>query len=221
MSSRRLKRILQDLLSQPDFDGALTSIGQMPPKQAVSPLISFFYHQNEEIKFRAIHAVGMVVSNMANQEIESARVIMRRLMWNLNDESGGIGWGSPEAMGEIMARHAKLAQEFSAILVSYIREDGNYIEHEMLQRGVLWGIGRLAHDRHELLRGIDSLLVPYLKSEDACLRGMAAWAAGSLISETTRPILESLVKDDARLNIFIDGQLIERTVGELAAGALS
>jgi len=40
---------------------------------------------------------------------------MRRLMWNLNDESGGIGWGNPEAMGEILACHEALANEYAPI----------------------------------------------------------------------------------------------------------
>ncbi len=102
--------------------------------------------------------MGMVVSNLADHDIESARVVMRRLMWNLNDESGGIGWGSPEAMGEIMARHSRLAQEFASILVSYINPDKNYIEHEILQRGVLWGIGRLAYERPEFVKDSEHFL---------------------------------------------------------------
>ncbi|MEA3417440.1 MAG: hypothetical protein U9R02_15080 [Thermodesulfobacteriota bacterium] len=57
--------------------------------------------------------MGVVVSNLADHDMESARVIMRRLIWNLNDESGGIGWGSPEAMGEIMARNNRLALPFT------------------------------------------------------------------------------------------------------------
>jgi len=36
-------------------------------------------------------------------------------MWSLNDESGGIGWGAPEAMGAIMARHTGLADEYANI----------------------------------------------------------------------------------------------------------
>jgi len=47
----------------------------------------------------------MVISNLTEKEMESARVIMRRLMWSLNDESGDIGWGAPEAMAEIIACH--------------------------------------------------------------------------------------------------------------------
>jgi hypothetical protein len=46
--------------------------------------------------------MGEVMAHLADKDMESARVIMRRLMWSLNDESGGIGWGAPEAMGEIV-----------------------------------------------------------------------------------------------------------------------
>lgn len=41
--------------------------------------------------------------------MEKACTVMRRLMWTLNDEFGGIGWGVPEAMGEIMVCHKGLA----------------------------------------------------------------------------------------------------------------
>jgi len=32
--------------------------------------------------------------------------------------------GSPEAMGEILAAHSGLAQEYAVILLSYAREEG-------------------------------------------------------------------------------------------------
>jgi len=98
---------------------------------------------------------------------------MRRLIWNLNDESGGIGWGSPEAMGEIMAQSEQMAKEYHLILISYIRDDGNYIEHEILQRGVLWGLSRLAHARPELVKDAAPFLHPYMESDDPILRELA------------------------------------------------
>ena len=61
--------------------------------------------------------MGEVVSKIAENDLEFARIIMRRPMLNLNDESGGIGWGAPEAMGEIMARSEKLAEEYHKILI--------------------------------------------------------------------------------------------------------
>jgi len=87
------------------------------------------------------------MATLADADMEAARVVMRRMIWQLNEESGGIGWGMPEAMGETMARHEGLAQEYAHMLVSYIQEDGNFLEHVPLQRGVLWGLGRLAQAR--------------------------------------------------------------------------
>ena len=165
--------------------------------------------------------MGAVVSRLAEQDMESARVVMRRLIWNLNDESGGIGWGSPEAMGEIMSRHFRLAEEYAFLLVSYVNEQGNYIEHPILQRGVLWGLGRLAHSRPRLVKHAVSFLPPYMRSEDAIHRGLAVWTAGALDGGLTKSLLQHLSNDNATVKIFIDMHLIERTVGQLAREALS
>ena len=165
--------------------------------------------------------MGVVVVRLAREDLEPARIVMRRLMWNLNDESGGIGWGSPEAMGEIMARHERLAKEYACIMVSYINEAGNFLEHEMLQRGVLWGLGRLAHARSELVREASAYLPLFMRSNDAVHRGLSAWVAGAIPSEMTESLLKHLTTDEARINIFINMNLEERTVGQLAVEALS
>jgi hypothetical protein len=164
--------------------------------------------------------MGAVTATLADADIESARVIMRRLMWNLNDESGGIGWGSPEAMGEIMARNGRLAREFARILVSYLWEDGNYIEHPLLQRGVLWGVGRLGYARPERVRTAGPLLGPFLVSPDPHLRGLAAWAAVPLRSNALAPALHALTADPDVIDIFIDDALVACPLSRLARQAL-
>ena len=221
IGGRVLKSRILELLKKKDFEKSLQGINRLPARQAVNPLFSFFYHSDDFIKWRAITAMGAVVSKLADSDLESARVVMRRLLWNLNDESGGIGWGSPEAMGEIMARHSKLAEEYSDILISYIRKDQNYIEHEILQRGVLWGLGRLAQNRPQHLKDVPPLLLSYLKSEDATLRGLAAWTSGLLRAELAKDLLEKFSDDSAEVKLFLDGRLVERTVGRLAREALA
>ena len=96
---------------------------------------------------------GWLVPAIAEKELEAARIVMRRFLWSLNDESGGIGWGAPEAMAEIMCHSPVLRHEYLHMLISYMREDGenlfedgNYLELPMLQRGLLWGIGRLCQE---------------------------------------------------------------------------
>ena len=221
MGGRQLKKKILALLNDDEFEKSLETVCLMPARQAVNPLFSFLYHKDEWIKWRAITAMGAVVACLAHEDLESSRIIMRRLLWNLNDESGGIGWGSPEAMGEIMARHEGMAKEYADILVSFINKTGNYIEHEILQRGVLWGLGRLAYVRPGLVRYATAYLDPFLHSKDPNLRGLAAWVAGAIPSEMTTSSLMHLIDDEASINIFIDMRMKKNTVSRLAAAALS
>jgi len=220
-TGRQLKRRIKDLLTGDDPGAGIEAILQMPARQAVNPLFSFFYSGDPRLKRRAVTAMGAVVSNLAERNMESARVIMRRLMWNLNDESGGIGWGSPEAMGEIMARSEALAREFGTILVSYADESGNYLEHPTLQQGLLWGLGRLAHARPACAADADLHLRPFLQSPDPYLRGLAVWAAGPIAGKETRRLIQDQVDDTFEITIFRDDRLTDVAIGDLAQEALA
>jgi len=217
---RSLKKKLFDLLNRGVLDEALVEIGRLPPRQIINPLFSFIQSGNEKVKWGAVKVAGLVVSQLAESDLEAARVIMRRLMWNLNDESGGIGWGSPEVMGEILAAHNGLAQEYAHILLSYAREEGNYLELEALQRGLLWGIGRLAEKRPDLVRGASASLLPHLESQDEVIRGLAARIMGLLQVKEALPRLRNLTQDDFSFVIMIGGNLTTVRVRDLAEEAL-
>ena len=146
---------------------------------------------------------------------------MRRLIWQLNDESGGIGWGCPEAMAEAMAQNERLAEEYGCLLISYIQPQCNYLEHESLQRGVLWGIGRLARSRFHWVRDAAALLLPYMESVDPVLRGLAAWAAAPIAGRESIAKLRQLLNDPAEFSIYCDGRTVKHSVGRLAEAALA
>ncbi len=219
--SRALKQKVFDLLKSADLDSALEELHQFPPRKVVNSLFSFLQSTDQNLKWAAVTAIGLIVGKLANEDMESARVVMRRLMWNLNDESGGIGWGSPEAIGEILACHEGLAKEYAHVLMSYAREDGNYLEHEILQRGLLWGIGRLAQARPHLVQDSVQYLAPYLESGDANIRGLAAWVMGMLGVKEARSKLENLTEDRAEIQVYVDRGFIKCQVKELAEEALS
>jgi hypothetical protein len=221
MRHRDLKARIEQLLGQADFPAALATIRQMPGRRAVNPLFSLLYSGEENIRWRAVTAMGMVVGHLADSDMESARVVLRRLMWNLNDESGGIGWGSPEAMGEITAVHAGLAKEFACILTSYIDPVCNFLEHELLQRGALWGVGRLSHARPALAEPAGPLLPAFFDSPDPYLRGTAIWAAGPIMDQHMQPQVYARLSDNAPLRLYRQLAVSETTVGELAEAALN
>jgi hypothetical protein len=221
MRGRGLKQIVQNLLSADALDASLHELCLLPGRQVINPLFSFLVHSDETLRWRAITAMGAVVEKLAQEDMEGARVIMRRLMWSLNEESGGIGWGAPEAMAEIMARHEGLAREYSHMLLSYMDCGGNFLEYEGLQRGVVWGLVRLARVRPQMVSNAGSHLQKYLESSDATTRGLAAWASGLLRAEETRSMLKLLLNDNFLLRLYIDNEFIEVRVRDLAKRALA
>ena len=219
---RALKRQLLEIVRSDDWKKRLEELDEVPSVQAINILISFFCDTDEATKWRAVTATGVLVSQLAERDMESARVIMRRLMWMLNSESGGIGWGTPEAMGEIMHSHDALAREFARILVSYaIPSSDNFLELPALQRGVLWGLGRLSHRHPDLVQDILTALPFFLASDDATLRGLAAWAAGAAKGKELEGVLKTLLDDESELHIYRDGALEKRQVRDMARDALT
>jgi HEAT repeat protein len=221
MESRDVKRRVLVLLKKSNFNKNLDELLSLQPKKSINALISFLCHNDLEIRHRASYALGHLVGLMAMQEREQARIIMRRLLWMLNDESGGIGWGVPEAMAEIMACDDQLAKEYSHMLISYLDQQGNFLEYEPLQRGLLWAVGRVAETRPELFESAVVHLPKYLQSEDAAVRGLAAKAVGILEVKAAKPLLEALVDDPTKITLYKDDRLIDFSVGELALESLA
>lgn len=229
MSSRAIKKQVLDLLAGGDLVASRRALAGLPAGDVVHALFSAICRENPVVRWHAVTCMGDAVARIAADDLEAARIILRRFLWSLNDESGGIGWGAPEAMAECLCRDERLAGEYAHMLVSYMREDGeelcqdgNFIEHPLLQRGVVWGVGRLAGCRRELLQqlGAGRDLGRYLEAEDPELRGLAALAAGRLREATLRPLLQGLRADTAPLSWYDEGALHQTTVGALVRDAL-
>ncbi len=219
-AKRKLRNRLSEILMKENFSEAFLEVLSFPPKQVVNRLFSLLMDSNDLVRWRAVKVMGAVIADLADTDIESARVIMRRLMWSLNDESGGIGWGAPEVMSEAMSLNRLLAGEYGSIFLSYLDEKGNFLEYAALQRGLLWGLANLGKTRPQMVLPALSNLGKYFLSEDAAVRGLAAMAAGVLRDVNSLENVNELLHDKSQLT-FLDGEnIVTETVGGLALGAL-
>jgi len=219
LSGRALRISLEALLGGEPFAEGLARILTLPPRRVVSPLIGLFCSRAALVRWRAAVALGAVAAQLVANDPESARVVMRRLLWQLNDESGGIGWGCPEAMGEAAARSGRLAREYGGLIVSFIDPAACLLEAPGLQVGVLWALDRLAAAQPAIAAAAGPHLSPFLDAQDALLRGHAARAARRIDPRRYAARLKALAADRARLLWFDGERLVETTVGALSASA--
>jgi hypothetical protein len=155
---QKTKSDVLSILKHPDFNTILQKIHELPPQKTINALFSFLCSPDKSIKNKAVIAMGEVVSRMAETNLESARTVMRRLIWSLNEESGWIGWGSAEAMGEIMARNDMLAREYHKMLISFVTEGDNYLLYDKLREEVVRGLKRLSQVHPQFVQDVQHLL---------------------------------------------------------------
>jgi hypothetical protein len=154
---------------------------------AANPLFALL--ARPETRWQAAWSLGKGVAALAREDMEDARVIMRRIMWGLNEDSGNLGWGLPESMGCILAESPPLAKEYHRTLLSYIHDTGkadNYLDHTPLRRGAYWAAGRLAAaDPVRVLPALPCLVLG-LQDEDIPCRGCSAFACKTLAAALVR-----------------------------------
>lgn len=211
MKRRQVKKEIFTLLEQYDPAELQAHLTKYPRIQVINSLFMALCDVSERVRWHAVSCFGELVSTLAIEDAEAARIIMRRFLWTLNDESGGIGWGAPEAMAQIMCKSDLLRAEYLHMLVSYMREDGdelyqdgNYLELPLIQRGLLWGIGTLCYSFPEEMRkrGLQTDIENYLRSVDMEVVKLALWALVGLGVTYPGDFVEQWRKDNVYLMVF-------------------
>ncbi|MDH5202063.1 MAG: HEAT repeat domain-containing protein [Nitrospirota bacterium] len=157
---------LHEILLRTDYD-ELLRIDE--PNKIARYLISLSYDKSELIAWKSIEAIGRVAALVSAGFPDFGRNIVRRLIWSIRDESGGIGWSAPEMIGEIVRNDPEKYPDIPQILWANIDE-------EFLQKGIIWAVGRIAESSPELVRFSTPELKRYCVKAKPDVRLYAAWA---------------------------------------------
>jgi HEAT repeat protein len=179
-------------------------------RRVVRALVSLLCDQDELVRWRAVSAIG----HLAGAHPELAQPLVTRLFWSLNDETGGIGWMSAPALGEIGRRAPQLIGRCIRPLVRYLDEP-------YLLSGALWAIGRLAPaypaETQEVVPEVSLLCA----SADPAVRAHAAFALGAVGDARAQRALAGLGDDESPARVYEGGQLVTKQVREWAGEALT
>jgi len=221
-----LKKEIWTILEKENIENIFKYLENFSPTKVVSFLIGAFLHPIEEARWKAIIAFGHIVSQIAKLDLEKARIVIRRLIWMLNEESGSMAWGVPEGFAESLYHNETLKNEYLSIFVSYIwnPEDktkykaDNYLEFPPAQRGVIWGIGRLAQKYKSNLieKKAHVYVYQHLFSKDLPVKFLSLWTLNNLYPfpkdlKIEYPEIKKLIESLKSLNfkyLMFDGKNI-------------
>lgn len=176
--------------------------------QAARLLQSLLFDADDLVRWRAAETLGRVAAVRARLDLEPAREMLRRTLWQMNDESGGLLWLGPQVVGAVLANVPALCGEFGPVLASFLEE-------EPFRAGTRWALWRLSGASPDVLRASAAALRASLADPDPAVRGHAALAL-----RATGADVSELAGDCAPFAVFDPrtGELRACTVADVALG---
>jgi len=222
MTSLEIKKTLFHALERNDLE-TIVSLAQKN-KRALSQLVRFAYDKDTLVGWRAIKAIGRVSEVLVKTDNEYLRVTIRKLLWSLTDESGGIGWSAPEILGEIVRADP---EKFSDIipLIAGVYE----IEENVFRPGVMYALANIAETAPERVACYQKIIIMALVDTAPLVRIYALMLIEKIwhISVENNlwskeyihrilKIIHSLKKDAGVGIIYINNSYSDIQVGEIA-----
>lgn len=198
------KAYIREMLTKRDFNALEQWATTL--SSPLRRLMSLTYDSDELIAWRAIEGVGRVAALMAATNLEKVRDTIRRLLWLMSDESGGVGWHSPEIIGEILVNVPALIPEYGPLLPAYFQE-------EPFERGAFMAVFRAASVNAGPFREFAADLEQGLAEADPIIR---AFSLGTLnIINDGQPIIKKMELDKTNIRFynFNSGLFTEISIG--------
>ncbi|MBI4665865.1 MAG: HEAT repeat domain-containing protein [Nitrospinae bacterium] len=185
------KETLQSLIREGRYEEALAISCHAPG--FARALMSFLFTDEELLFWRTVKVFGLY----AARDAETSSRFVRRLMWQLNDESGSIGRGSAHVIGEMAVNNYEVVKTAAPVVVHYLEDEG-------MLPGVLYAIGRIGSVRPEVTKDVIPELVAILEEyEDSPkILGMAAWALGRIGAKQADVALRGLLDNGERFSYY-------------------
>ncbi|MCP5116077.1 MAG: hypothetical protein GY953_35065 [bacterium] len=139
--ARNWKDDLEAALEREDHAAILVEARQQVGR-VIRLLNGRLYSGDAEQKWRAIRALGALVENRELVDDRRTMDLLRRFVWALNDESGAVPYGIPEAIGEVLAVRPEFQEAFLPILCSLLIEE-DMSQTGPVESGALWAVGRV------------------------------------------------------------------------------
>ncbi len=158
-----MKEKLRKVLESDDLEAAVSLARE--DRKTLTQLVRLAYDKETLVGRRAVKAVGLIAKALVQQDVQFLREQVRRLLWSLNDESGGIGWAAPELIGEIISADPEEFKEFiSPLTTAYDAEE------RIFRPGIVYALSRIADKSPELAAVYQRVIISSLVDVEPATR---------------------------------------------------
>ncbi len=226
MTQLEIKRTIQQALEQNDLDAIVSLVQQH--RRALSQLIRIAYDKETLAGWRAIKAIGRAAKALVKTDDEFLRVTIRKLLWSLSDESGGIGWAAPEILGEIVSADPEKFRDIIPLIAEVYE-----IEEKVFRPGVIYALMRIADTAPEMVLNFQQIIISSLVDNDPLMRVYAIdlvrliWPVAQKnklwskeYKDKIEIAIENMKKDGKVVWIYQNNSFIDLEVGECAKNML-
>jgi hypothetical protein len=173
------------------------------------------YDTNERIRWAAIEVTAKLMKRWWQlKQREKVRNFMRNLFWSMSDESGGIGWSSPQTIAETIVNIPDIFDPYGCMMIAYS------IEEPALLKGGLWGMGRLGKMLSDSVEFLQEKILAVFESDDPEILGLAAWAMGEVGFRPALPFVEKLRELNEPVRIYMESDFSEKPLWQWAEEAI-
>ena len=216
LTQLKMKQAVVAALEENDY-AAIMKLAQQSRK-VLSVLVRLAYDKTTLTGWRAIIAVGLISSVYIKSNYDFLRDTIRKLLWSLSDESGGIGWSAPEILGEIVSVDPKKLADIIPLIAEVYS-----VEEKVFRPGILYAFKRIAETDPESVSSFREIAVRGL-SEGEPLARIYALELIRMLKKQFNPeelahikrLVNDLTEDKAEAWVYKNGGFIGLDVGELA-----
>lgn len=214
---QNLKKNLLAALEENNSDAVVLLAGR--DKKVLSQLVRIAYDKETLAGWRAIRAIGLAARELVLTDYDYLREMVRKLLWSLSDESGGIGWSAPEIMGEIVSSNPARFQDIVPLIAEVYT-----IEERIFRPGVLYALVRIASVDPDVVMPHKDIVFHGLVDDNALARIYSLELLQKLKGNFTvlelaaaKDLVEKLRSDKAEAWVYKDSGFANVQVREAAA----
>ncbi len=209
-----LKIEINELLKGRNFEELINRCDK--EKRAWQEVRYRLYSLDEVIRWATIETIGYLMKFWwQDKREEKVRNYIRTLFWSMNDESGGIGWSSPQTVAEIIANIPEIIDPYGSMMIAHC------IDEPPLIKGCLWGIGRLGVLITDSVEFFKNQIFKLFNSEDPEIIGLLCWAMGQAKFIPAKSYIKQKFFISDQIKIYIKGNFIIKPVSLWAKEAIS